>query len=662
MEALSTIKYRIVKNRWTRFFMLFLTFFTLINTVSAAKNPPPIEKSAAEPIKYIGNDQPDKHFYDGRLRHAVGVHHYQAFRANRTNPSEPGMIGWTYNHQPYLAYWNGLFYLQYLSDLKEEHNPPGRTLLMTSEDGRNWSNPRVVFPKYPLPRINRSFPEIGKVDLPAGTFSVMHQRMGFYAAPNGRLLTLAFYSFCPTPRRGPNNGQGLGRVVREIYKDGTLGPIYFIRYNRHAGWNETNTLYPFYKTSNDKGFVEACDALLADKLMSLQWWEEDRGKDGFFTIDPEVLDDVEPKALCFCHRPDGVALGIWKGQRCALSPDEGKTWTKFAKARTLNTCNAKVWIQRTNDDRYALVYDDSATRRNRFPMVVMSSDDCYEFDNLLCLDGEVPPMRFQGLHKNIGPQYIRGIEEGNGNPPGPYMWNTYSMNKEDIWVTRTHLPITGTVDEHVNQDFNVVATEADLELWNLHIPKWAPISIVTDPQQIENKCLELRDEEPYDYALAERAFPQSRKVTIEFRVFMERVGHGVLDFEAQDRYGDRPMRLRFDQDWLSMDRASVDPRPVSISCGKWTDIQVKLDCDSQSYDLAVNGKWVRRGVDFAKKVDSLERMVFRTGPWRGDVRPLIVNREPATLGLYQEDLPGADNKVPLSIYLIDDVKTTGKQE
>jgi len=233
MELLSKNSAGIRKNGPKSIFLL--TLFGLTSFAVAAKMPPSIEKSASEPIKYVGGVVCDKRYYDGRLRYAIGAHNYQAMRANRTNAPEGGVVGWTYNHQPYLCYWNNQFYLQYLSNLTGEHVPPGRTLLMTSKDGLNWSSPRVVFPKYPLPRINRRFPEVGKVDLPAGTFSVMHQRMGFYIAPNGRLLTLAFYSFCPHPRKGPNNGQGLGRVVREVYKDGTFGPIYFIRYNRHPG-------------------------------------------------------------------------------------------------------------------------------------------------------------------------------------------------------------------------------------------------------------------------------------------------------------------------------------------------------------------------------------------------------------------------------------------
>jgi len=649
MQFLSTDAAGTRKNRARSIFLLLL--FVLAGFAGAAKQPPSLEESAAEPIKYVGTEQTDKRFYDGALRHAVGVHRYQTFRANRTNPSEPGMVGWTYNHQPYLAYWNRQFYLQYLSDLKQEHDPPGRTLVMTSKDGRHWSNPQVVFPEYVLPEIKRD-----DVYVPSGAFSVMHQRMGFYVAPNGRLLTLAFYSYCPTPKHSPNNGKGLGRVVREIHKDGSFGPIYFIRYNRHAGWNESNTRYPFYKQSKDKGFLEACEALLADKLMTLQWWEEDRAEDGFYTIKPQR--PFQAKALSFCHRPDGVVLAVWKRQWSALSADEGRTWTEPVRSETLWTTGAKTWIQRTEDGRYALVYDHSATQRNRFPLTVMTSDDCRKFDNLLCLTGEVPPQRYQGFHKDLGVQYVRGILEGNGDPPGKHIWNTYSVNKEDIWVSRTRVPIMGTVDKHVNETFDNAASEADLELWNLYIPKWAAISIVSNPKKDNDRCLQLRDEEPHDYTLAERTFPKSRSVTVDFRVLIQDAGHGVLCFEVHDGRGRRPMRLRFFPNWLWVDRGRVEQHPVPISTGKWLDIRLKLDCDSQSYDLAVNGDWVKRNVPFweKEKVESLERLVFRTGPWRGYVPVLTVDREPAP-GMHQEDLAGADYKVPLSIYLVDDVKT-----
>jgi len=620
----------------------------------AAKMPPSIALCASEPVKYVGDVFCDKYYYDGRLRYAVGVHNSQAFRDNRTKPAAGGLIGWPYTHQPYICSWKGRFWLQYLSNLKEEHVPPGRTLIMVSKDGLKWSNPKVAFPKYPLPRIHKKYDDVGMVDLAAGTFSVMHQRMGFYVAPNGRLLTLAFYSFCPHPRKGPNNGQGLGRVVREVYADGSFGPIYFIRYNRQSGWNESNTNYPFYTKSKDKGFLSACESLLADKLITLQWWEEDRGTDGFFAIKPGKK---QPKALSYCHRPDGSVLAVWKQQLTALSADEGKSWTKFGRNKTLMTNGAKTWVQKTDDGRYALVYNHSATGDNRYPMSIMTSDDCYEFDNVLCVNGEVPPMRFQGIHKPFGPQYFRGIVEGNGNPPGDELWMTYSVNKEDIWVSRIPVPVRGTVDEGVSQDFEKIDDANELSLWNLYVPKWAPISIVDDPVRSGNKCMELRDEEPYDYAIAQRAFPESKKVTVKFRIYVGQVGCSVLDVEVQDKHGARPMKLRFDADWLAMDRMKTDPDMFAISTGRWMNVRMRLDCNRQRYALFVNGKEIDDGIKFGEKVESLERLVFRTGPWRGCVWPFIVDHQPGTKGLYVEDLHGTDDKSSMSVYLIDDVKT-----
>jgi hypothetical protein len=621
--------------------------------------PPSFDESAKEPIKYVGTQQTDKRYHHGGLRHAVGVHRYQALRANRTNPPEVGSrTGWTYNHQPYLCYWNDQFYLQYLSNQYTEHLTPGRTMLSTSKNGRDWLNPEIIFPEYALPEITYTEPESKKsYFLPQGTKAVMHQRMGFYITSDDRLLTLAFYSYCPISRIGPNKGHGLGRVVREIYKDGTYGPIYFIRYNRHAGWNEDNTNFPFYKDCSDTGFVNACDELLANKLVTLQWWEEDRATDGFYTIQPG---QYEPKAFNYFRRPDGVITGIWKHQVTALSPDEGKSWTDFALSKTLMTCGAKTWGQKTEDGRYALVYDHSATRRNRFPMVVMTSEDGYSFDNILCLDGEVPPKRYYGWAKNSGPQYIRGIFEGNGNPPGKHMWNTFSVSKEDIWVTRTRLPISGVVKQHVNQSFEGLDSEADLEFWNLYVPKWAPIKVIKLPGS-DNQVLQLSDEDPYDYACAERHFPPSSRATIDFSVFVKDLGKDILEFEVHNEKDERALRIRFDPrlEGLNLDLGDVEPWPIRFRVNKWYKIQLSFDCSEGEYDLWLDGEKVKEGVEFNIKTKSLERMIFRTGSWRSDVRMFILDGQPHGPGMDAEDLAGAEEQVAQSIFWIDDVKTSG---
>ncbi len=404
--------------------------------------------------------------------------------------------------------------------------------------------------------------------------------------------------------------------------------------------------------------MKACEELLDNKLITLQWWEEDRATDGFYTFRPN---DLEPKAFSFYRRPDGVVVGIWKDQLTALSPDEGHTWTDLARARTLMTRGSKVWGQRTEDGRYALVYNHSATRRNRFPIVVMTGEDGHAFDGMLVLEGEVPPMRYYGWAKNSGPQYLRGIIEGNGDPPRNHMWNTYSMNKEDIWVSRTRVPITGVVSEHVVETFEGLVTEAGLDLWNLYVPAWAPIEVIP-AGGTQGRVLQLRDHDPYDYALAERAFPPSARGTVEFRVLLKSTGKDILEFELLNERSERALRLRFDSAHfgLTFDLSRVEPEPAPFTAGEWHQMKLAFDCSQGWYDVWVDGRKVKEHVNLTIKSETLERMVFRTGSWRGDVRLLFLDGEPGAPGLDTEDLPAAGEKVPESVFWIDDVKTTGK--
>jgi hypothetical protein len=637
-----------------------------VDAVAQDKMPPPMDDCIKEPVKYTGAIQPTKDLHDGRLPHAAGAHHYQVFRANRKEPVGDYKQGWTYNHQPYLAYWNGKFYLQFLSAGYQEHTPPACVVMTTSEDGRNWTFPEVLFPDYDLPEIRGE-----DYIIPAGTKAVMHQRMGFYVTSDGKLLASGFYGYCATPRHSPNAGNGLGRVVREVYEDGSLGPVYFIRYNRHAGWNESNTSFPFYTGSRDRKFVKACEELLENKLVTLQWWEEDRAKDGFYVIDPAdvsgatyfdanmVTSKGAGKALSTYQRPDGVVVGLWKNQFAALSDDEGKSWTPIGKCQTLRTTGAKTWGQRTEDGRYVIVHNHSATKRNRFPMTALVGDDGHEFPEILCLNGEVPPQRYHGIHRNVGTQYFRGISEGNGDPPGSEAWFVYSMNKEDIWISRVRTPLSGVVEEHVNQDFDDVSGVGELEFWNLYIPRWAPVEVVS-AGDLGGRALRLKDEEPYDYALVERVIPSSEKVSIEFSFNLEQAPRGFYaEFEAQDQRGSRPLKLRFDDAWMSMDVVFGEiTDPLAIEVDRWYDVRLEIDCRDNSYQLYVDDKLVREEIPFYEDVDAIERILFRTGYYRANVDSRYLEdgmMNPSSFD--SEDRPGSEEKRRECTILIDNVRT-----
>jgi hypothetical protein len=596
--------------------------------------------TATMPLRFVGDIKANTDYHHGQLRPAVGVQSYQVLRANRSHPELAEAYGWTYNHAPMLAYWGGRFFLEYLSNPIGEHMAPGQTLLTSSVDGRTWEKPRVVFPPYVVP--DGIYPDDRPYRLAPGTYSVMHQRMGFYVAPDGRLLVSGFYGICPHYKTSPQDGRGIGRVVREVYAGGSLGPIYFVRYNRHAGWAEHNTRHPFFTASPDKGFIEACEALLDDKLVTLQWWEEDRAQDGFFAV-------AGYQALSYYHAADGRVVGLWKHSYAAITGDDGESWSDVVRVPSLVMSGAKIWGQRTSDGRFALVYNPSTHGYHRWPLAVATGDDGYVFDDLLCVVGEVPRRRFAGNCKDFGAQYVRGIVEGNGSPPDGDLWVAYSMNKEDIWVSRIPVPVHGRVTQAVSETFDGMEPGGCVVDWNIYSPLWAPVSVVHLAEH-GRSVLELRDQDPYDYAKAERVFPESSRVTIETRVMACCPGSGRLFVAVADGRGQTAVRLWFDRDGRIYALDGCLTRDLgSYEVGQWCDVAIMLDTEQHLYDLTISGVKSEK-LTFDASVSSIERVMFCTGSERREPTPYTPREE-------YGDVENPDDPVDCAVYYVDCLNT-----
>ena len=129
---------------------------------------------------------------------------------------------------------------------------------------------------------------------------------------------------------------------------------------------------------------------------------------------------------------------------------------------------------------------------------------------------------------------VAGFPEGHSEtPPGADLWLTYSMGKEDIWISRIPLPLRGTVDHHIHDTFNDMETGGVVREWNIYSPKYAPVRVVEFPSAAD-KSIELRDMDPFDFAKAERVFPESKVVRISFRL-MAKQTTGRLEIEVCGR-------------------------------------------------------------------------------------------------------------------------------
>ncbi len=122
-----------------KFFPLsFGLLFLFLSWPLFSATPPPLEEIKAQPVIYTGSESADKRWHHGGFKAAVGVHKIQVYRATRNQPMQGDQVGWTYNHAPMLAYWQGRFWMNYVSNRVEEHGTPGKTGFTSSFDGYHW--------------------------------------------------------------------------------------------------------------------------------------------------------------------------------------------------------------------------------------------------------------------------------------------------------------------------------------------------------------------------------------------------------------------------------------------------------------------------------------------------------------------------------------------
>ncbi len=405
-----------------------------------------------------------------------------------------------------------------------------------------------------------------------------------------------------------------------------------------------NTSYPFYKTATDKGFVAACDELLATPLQMQQWVEESDRNDPLIPLKKDF------KAFDYYRLSNGKVVGLWKYALTSMTADEGKTWQyNPTRAPGFVNANAKIWGQKTSDGKYATVYNPSEFR---WPLAISVSEDGLNYKNLLLVNGEITTLRYGGAYKSYGPQYVRGIQEMDGTPPGGNMWVTYSMNKEDIWVSEIPIPVISETTTDIDDHFNSLPAGHELDKWNIFSPLWAPVGI--EKMKDGTKALSLKDHDPFDYAKAERVIPVSKKMTAAFTIVPQQTDNGTLQIEFVDRKGLAGIRLMFDTGSTLLCKAGYRNKSLGkYKAGEPCNISVEVNCATRSYNVMVNGKAAGLQL-FFQPLESISRITFRTG----DVRRFPDADTPTD---QDYDLPNAGEKVNEAAYFITSFKTQKRE-
>lgn len=532
---------------------------------------------------------------DAGLPPAVGVQSFQVFRASRAVPELCDAKGWTYHHHVDMACWKGRLYVGWNSCEKDEDIWPSRELYSTSLDGARWSPPAELFPQ--------------------GVSTCL--RMYFFRARNDRMLVIAGLRSGPDKTNEEAKG---GLVVREIRADHTLGDIFTLQ-----SPPVIEKRPPMFESSKDAGFVEACRHLLADRIFLEQ---QDYGR----LLGPRRMKWHDPanwpggtmpgkgkwvfgKAMSFYRRGSEIFAANKMGW-VVTSKDDGETWSTPVIPPTLVTGGAKVWAQQTADGRYALVYNPA--RKNRFPLAIVTSDDGVHFRDMRIVQGELPVQRYSGRDRSIGPQYVRGISTwaDDGSRQDQAIWLVYSMSKEDIWASRVPLPVKTSETGGVNEDFSTAAEGPFVPGWNTYCPKWAKVEIARRTGG-GGKCLRLENRDPHDYARAIRVFRESARASVSFKVRANEQNRQALEIELLGTFGSpRPVQLRLGNG-IFEGITPAGSKQRSFSAGQWVSVTIEVDAANGTFSVALNDEQVLHDVNIAEPADTLNRISFRTGGFRG---------------------------------------------
>jgi len=231
--------------------------------------------------------------------------------------------------------------------------------------------------------------------------------------------------------------------------------------------------------------------------------------------------------------------------------------------------------------------------------------------------GELPPLRYPGKYKDLGAQYMRGLAEWADD--GSFadrqaLWLVYSVNKEDIWVSRIALPVKPDETAFPTDDFAKATPNAVVPGWNLYSPKWAPVTVVENV----GKCsLELRDGDPFDYARAVRVFPESAKIRAELELTPAQA-NARLEIELCDPASRRPVRVVLTE--TGTVQAADGNNAVDLgtyTAGERLSLIIAADAAAGRYSVQLNAGAARELAVAEADAKTLQRLSLRTGVWRG---------------------------------------------
>ncbi len=360
----------------------------------------------------------------------------------------------TFNHHSHITHFKGVFYAVWDTQLRDEHGPGQHGLMRRSLDqGRTWTPVEVLFPK-----MDRYIPSSeAETD---GQYRGRIQTSNGFAVVDDVLYAVTEVDDHRGTKISNRKRFHAGRLCRSINPDGGLGELFWLTekapppvegfpsyppgdpilvkkineyFNQPGHEIQLDFSSPVPESDSSTDSWTPCP-IADDNHRLIEQVPSYRAADGRWV---RLYRDAGLIGVPIPEKGPKVELEKSKSRRnyASYSFDNCKTWTVPTRTSFPDAC-ARSNAGRLPDGQVYVINNVlplSTKFGGRSLLGISLSRDGLNFDRVAVIRFVPPPMRFKGRAKSVGFQYPHSVVVGDN------LWVMYSVNKEDIEVTRIPL-------------------------------------------------------------------------------------------------------------------------------------------------------------------------------------------------------------------------------
>lgn len=393
-------------------------------------------------IPFLSSFSQEKHSYDNLpLIRWTANHDEMNFRYNLLKKTETFTLyeatpeTGTFSHHSYITYFKEVLYAYWDNHVRDE-NASGQwgVLRRSADQGKTWGPVEILFPPSDK-KVVASEAFIGTRFNNANGFAVIDDQLYAMSDVSDRVAM---------PMSTSQDRIRVVRLCRSINPDGTLGKMFCL---------DDDPLKPI------EGFpaYPAGDTELVERIHNYLTHPGNEIQLDFTNLTGRLSDDnhimIEPVPSYMLSNGTLVRLYRDMGSKsaqnreeeeetksrrlyAAFSFDKGKTWTVPTRTSFPDATSRTNAGKLPDGQVYAInniIPLNSVGSGGRSMLAISLSGDGLNFDRVAVIRYAPPPRRYEGRAKAIGFQYPHSVVVGDN------LWVMYSVNKEDIQLTRIPL-------------------------------------------------------------------------------------------------------------------------------------------------------------------------------------------------------------------------------